>query len=67
MNKCKNSNKDARIYFISTYDNLVHNIYDTDYELIDEHSAEVGKKTQEGLRVDEEVCLHTLEEIVKFF
>lgn len=58
--------KELRIYFFSNYDNEIHNIGDIDHIISDDGlSAEVGKWTKDdGLRVDDNVCLYTLEEIL---
>jgi|WetSurSiteA1Bulk_404760.scaffolds.fasta_scaffold525651_1 hypothetical protein len=55
-------------YFISNYDNMIHNIYDVDHQVFSPcDKAYIGKHTDEGFRVDDEVTLYTLQEIVKFF
>lgn len=59
-----------RIYYVSQFDNLVHNIYDADHCVIyDGKSALIGvyTKTEDGLRVDEEVNLWTIKEIAEFY
>ena len=63
-----------RIYFVSQYDNKVHNINDYDHIIEDENSALVGKWVYDGkstekdtLRVDEEVNLWTIHEIAQFY
>lgn len=58
---------DDRIYFISQYDNKIHNVNDVDHIIVDENNAEVGEWTPDGLRVDEEVTLYTLREVYKFY
>ena len=62
--------KNDRIYYVSQFDNLIHNIYDTDHCVIDDgKSALIGvdTKTDNGLRVDEEVSLWTIKEIAEFY
>jgi len=59
-----------KIYYVSQFDNLVHNIYDVDHRIIDYgRSALIGvdTKTEDGLRVDEEVDLWTIKEVAEFF
>jgi hypothetical protein len=57
-----------KIYYISNADNCVHNINDVEHKLVDEKYAYIGKDCgSDGFRVDDEVTLWTLEEIVKFF
>lgn len=64
-----------RVYFISQYDNKIHNICGVDHIRYDGgKSAEIGKFVQDGddkrkdtLRVDDDVTLWTITEIFKFF
>lgn len=57
-----------RIYYVSQYDNLVHNINDKDHKIIGDNLAYVGKDCgEDGLRVDEEVNLWTIKEIADFY
>jgi hypothetical protein len=57
-----------RIYFISQFDNRTHNIFDWQHKIINEKEAYIGKDCQEeGFRVDEEVSLWTLDEIMDFY
>lgn len=68
------NNKLKRIYFVSQYDNEVHNIGDYDHILEDENNALIGKWVYDGdskhkdtLRVEEEVNLWTIEDVCEFY
>ena len=42
-----------RIYYVSQFDNRVHNIHDGEFKLIDEKNAMIGKDCKDdGFRVD---------------
>ena len=59
---------DNKIYYVSQYDNNIHNINDVEHKIINEDLAYVGKDCGDnGFRVDEEVSLWTLKEIVRFY
>lgn len=59
--------KDKKIYYISQYDNCIHNLNDVQHELFGEEQAYIGKMTNEGFKVEEEVDLHTLKEILEIY
>ena len=66
--------KEDKIYFVSQFDNQVHNIYDWEHQFIDVtesnevYNAYIGKDSgKDGFRVDEEVVLYTIKEIAKFY
>jgi hypothetical protein len=62
-----------KFYYISQYDNRVHNINDVEYQLIANedntiHQAYIGKDCgDDGFRVDEEVTLYTILEVAEFY
>lgn len=60
-----------KVYYVSQYDNKIHNIYDNEYIFAENdkiYNAYVGKNCgDDGFRVDEEVTLYTLKEIIEFF
>ena len=57
-----------RIYYVSQYDNRVHNINDVEHQFINRNQAHIGKDCgDDGFRVDEEVDLWTIEEVAKFY
>ena len=56
---------DDNIYFISNYDNQVHNINDVEHRKVNSDICYIGFNTTEGFRVDEEVGLLTLKDIKK--
>lgn len=59
--------KKEKIYFISQFDSQIHNINDVEHRLVSEELAYIGKDCGiDGLRVDEEVDLYTIEEVIKF-
>jgi len=63
--------KDDRIYYISHDDGCVHNINDVEY-FIENKEGYIGACIgvdlgEEGFRVNEEVVLHTISDIVKLF
>lgn len=51
------------IYFISNYDNEVHNIKDVEHVNIDSDTCYIGVNTIEGFRVDDKVNLLSLKDI----
>lgn len=58
--------KNDRNYFFSNHDNEIHNINDFDSVISEDgKSAEIGEWTSEGLRVNDEVCIYTFEEIIE--
>lgn len=65
--------KDERIYFVSQYDNQVHNVNDWQHRKIGEKEAYIGGRygayedEENGFIVNEEVDLWTLEEVAKFY
>lgn len=45
-----------RIYYVSQYDNKVHNINDGEYKLLENDKfAYIGKQYEDGFQVNEEV------------
>jgi len=63
--------KDDRIYYISHGDGCVHNINDVEY-FIENKEGYIGACIgvalgEEGFRVNEEVVLHTIADIVELF
>ena len=58
---------DMKIYYISNYDGCIHNLKDVQHELFGKEQAYIGKMTDEGFKVDEEVDLHTLKEILEIY
>lgn len=60
--------KEERIYYISNGDGCIHNINDVEHAIIDEKSAYIGViYCNDGFRIDEEVSLWTLKEVIRFF
>ena len=57
-----------KIYYVSQYDNNIHNINDAEHKIINEDCAYMGRFDKDNVfRVDEEVSLWTLKEIFKFY
>jgi len=68
MKKWRNKKLDNKIYYVSQYDNNIHNINDVEHKIINEDLAYVEKDCGDDyFRVDEEVSLWTLKEIVRFY
>lgn len=63
--------KNEKVYYISQYDGLVHNINDVDHEIIYSDNkvtgAYIGYMTTVGFRVDEKVNLYSIEEVAIIF
>jgi len=61
--------KNERVYYVSQYDNQIHHINDKDHKIISEKEAYIGKDCgyENGFRVDEEVNLWTVKEVMEFF
>lgn len=61
-------NMDERIYFVSQFDNMAHNLKDWEHKKLSDTEAYIGRDFHEdGFRVEEEVNLWTLREIVEFY
>lgn len=68
ISSIKELKMDEKLYFVSQFDDMVHNLEDLEYKKISDSEAYIGhNEHDDGFRVDEEVSLWTLEEIVEFF
>ena len=58
-----------RIYYVSQYDNRVHNINDMEHQLIKgkQNMVYIGRQFEDGFEVDEEVELWTIKEVASFY
>jgi len=58
-----------RVYYVSQYDNRVHNINDVEHQLVKgkDNMVYIGKQYEDGFEVNEEVELWTIKEVASFY